>query len=153
MANSYHQIYIQAVFAVKHREAIISPSFENNLYSVVSSLINESGCNTILVNGTENHIHCFFKLKPTIAISKLMQVVKSNSSRFINENSFTARRFEWQDGYGAFGYGHSQVSDVYQYIKNQKLHHQKILFIDEYQACDAKYHPDHLVQGKTVPVE
>ncbi len=132
MANTYCQIYIQATFAVKYRDTKITTLFENDLHKVIGTLINNSGCKTILVNGVDDHIHCFFSLKPTVAISKLMQVVKSSSSRFVNENYVTYGRFEWQDGFGAFSYNHSQKENVFNYVKNQKSHHNTTTFLDEY---------------------
>jgi REP element-mobilizing transposase RayT len=86
MANTYHQIYIQAVFAVKYRKAIIDKSWQNDLFGVIGNLINESGCKTLIVNGVEDHVHCFLGLKPTVTISELMKSVKAKSSKFINDN-------------------------------------------------------------------
>lgn len=132
MANTYCQIYIHAIFAVKYRDAMITPSFESKLHGVIGGLINQTGCKTYIVNGVENHVHCFFSLKPTVSISNLMQTVKSQSSRFVNENNLANGRFEWQDGYGAFSYNHSQRHNVWEYINNQKAHHHRTAFIDEY---------------------
>ncbi len=132
MANTYHQIKIQAVFAVKYRESLILPHFEEDLHNIVGSLINETGCKSMIVNGCADHIHCLFGLKPTVAISDLMKSVKAKSSKYINENLLTPHRFEWQSGYGAFSYNQNDVDEVYHYILNQKQHHQNILFNDEY---------------------
>lgn len=73
MANTYHQVYIQAVFAVKYREAVIEKSWRSELLGVIGNLINETGCKTIIVNGVEDHVHCFLGLKPTVSISELMK--------------------------------------------------------------------------------
>ncbi len=132
MANTYHQIYLQAVFAVKYRHAVIDKSWRNQLFGVIGNLINESNCKTIIVNGVEDHVHCFFGLKPVISVSELMKAVKAKSSKFINDNSLTKSRFEWQRGYGVFSYNQSQVSTVYNYIRNQEIHHLKKSFRDEY---------------------
>lgn len=132
MANTYHQIYIQAVFAVKYRNATIKKSWQKDLFGVVGNLINQTGCKTLIVNGVEDHVHCFFGLKPTIAISELMKSVKAKSSKFINDHTLTSQRFEWQEGYGAFSYSQSQIDVVYKYIQSQEEHHKKQTFREEY---------------------
>jgi len=132
MANSYHQVYIQAVFAVKYRAAIIDETWQSNLFSVIGNLIAETGCKPIIVNGVTDHVHCFIGLKPTVSISDLMQSVKAKSSKWINENTLTYSRFEWQEGYGAFSYSRSHRDAVYHYILNQAEHHRKHTFREEY---------------------
>jgi REP element-mobilizing transposase RayT len=86
MSNTYHQVYIQAVFAVKYREAVITNECKSKILSIIGNLINETGCKTIIVNGTEDHVHCFLGLKPTASISELMKIVKGKSSKYINDN-------------------------------------------------------------------
>jgi len=132
MANTYHQVYIQAVFAVKYREALITSEYKLKILSVIGNLINETGCKTIIVNGTEDHVHCFFGLKPSISISEVMKIVKGKSSKYINDNQLTNFKFEWQEGYGVFSYSQSHIDAVYKYIKNQEEHHKKQNFKDEY---------------------
>jgi REP element-mobilizing transposase RayT len=132
MANTYHQVYLQFVFAVKYREAIIEKSWRPTLQGVIGNLINETGCKTILVNGIEDHIHCFAGLKPSVSCSELMKTVKAKSSKYINDHQLTKHRFEWQEGFGVFSYGHSQINQVYNYIANQEKHHEKQTFREEY---------------------
>jgi len=132
MANTYHQIYLQTVFAVKYRKAIIEKEWKNELFAVIGNLINEANCKTLIVNGVEDHVHCFIGLKPVVSVSDLMKTVKSKSSKYINDHSLTPQRFEWQEGYGVFSYGQSQVDSVYKYVLNQAVHHQKQTFRDEY---------------------
>ncbi|HEX7411708.1 MAG TPA: IS200/IS605 family transposase [Bacteroidales bacterium] len=132
MANTYHQVYIQCVFAVKYREAVIDKDWRPTLLGVIGNLINETGCKTIIVNGIEDHIHCFLGLKPVVSISALMKTVKAKSSKYINDHQLTKRRFEWQGGYGAFSYSHSQIDQVYKYITDQKEDHKKLTFREEY---------------------
>jgi len=132
MANTYHQVYLQTVFAVKYRNATIDKSWKEKLFAVIGNLINESNCKTIIVNGVEDHVHCLLGLKPVISISELMKSVKSKASKFINDNNLTKSRFEWQEGYGVFSYGQSQIEDVFRYIQNQEEHHKKQTFRDEY---------------------
>ena len=132
MANTYHQIYLQTIFAVKYRNAIINKSWKGDLLGVIGNLINETNCKTIIVNGVEDHVHCFIGLKPVVSVSELMKTVKAKSSKFVNDHKLTDERFEWQEGYGVFSYGHSQIDKVYKYIKNQEAHHKKQTFRDEY---------------------
>ena len=132
MANTYHQIYLQTVFAVKYRLAVIDKAWSNRLYAVIGNLINETTCKTIIVNGVEDHVHCLIGLKPVVSVSELMKTIKAKSSKYINDHSLTASRFEWQEGYGVFSYIQSQVDVVYKYIQKQEEHHKKQVFRDEY---------------------
>jgi len=111
---------------------MIQKSWKEKLFAVIGNLINETGCKTIIVNGVEDHVHCFLGLKPVISISELMKTVKAKSSKYINDHSLTPSRFEWQEGYGVFSYGQSQVDRVYKYILNQEAHHKKLTFREEY---------------------
>ena len=132
MANTYHQIYLQTVFAVKYRNAVITKDWKSKLFGVVGNLINETNCKNIIVNGVEDHVHCFLGLKPVVSVSELMKTVKAKSSKYINDHQLTAERFEWQEGYGVFSYSQSQVDKVYRYILNQEVHHRKQTFREEY---------------------
>ena len=132
MANTYHQIQLQTVFAVKYRNAVIDKTWSSQLYAVIGNLINKTSCKTIIVNGVEDHVHCFIGLKPAVSISELMKTVKAKSSKYINDHSLIKNHFEWQDGYGVFSYSESQVDKVYKYIQNQEAHHKKQTFKDEY---------------------
>src|SRR5680860_1127826 len=113
MANTYHQIYIQSVFAVKYREAVIEKAWKSDMLAVIGNLINETGCKTIIVNGVEDHVHCFFGLKPSISVSDVMKNAKAKSSKWVNESGILENRFEWQPGFGAFSYSRSHIKPVY----------------------------------------
>src|SRR5258708_2186955 len=102
MANTYHQIYLQMVFAVKYRKAVIDKSWKSQFFGVIGNLINEAKCKTIIVNGVEDHAHCFVGLRPVVSVSDLMKTVKAKSSKYINDHSLTEQHFEWQEGYGVF---------------------------------------------------
>jgi putative transposase len=143
MANTYHQIYIQTIFAVKFRKAVIDKQWSSQLYAVIGNLINETSCKTIIVNGVENHVHCLIALKPVVSVSELMKIVKAKSSKYINDHFLTPSRFEWQEGYGVFSYGQSQLDNVYQYIANQETHHQKQNFKDEYLGFLNKFNVEY----------
>lgn len=132
MANTYHQIYLQTVFAVKYRNAVLAKAWRSQLLGVIGNLINETNCKTIIVNGVDDHVHCFLGLKPVVSVSELMKTVKAKSSKYINDHKLTPERFEWQEGYGVFSYRQRDVDQIYNYVKNQETHHQKQNFKDEY---------------------
>jgi len=132
MANTYHQIYLQTVFAVKYRQAMIKKEWRKKLFGVIGNLINEATCKTLIVNGVDDHVHCLIGLRPAVSVSDLMKSVKAKSSKFVNDNTLTPHRFEWQVGYGVFSYSQSHVDTVYKYIQNQEEHHRKRTFKEEY---------------------
>ena len=132
MAGTFSQIYIQYVFAVKGRENLISDSWGDELYKYIAGIITAKGQKSIIVNGYKDHVHVFVGLKPTMNISDLVRDIKNNSSKFINNQNWVKGKFSWQEGYGAFSYSHSQIEQVYNYILNQKLHHKKKTFKEEY---------------------
>jgi REP element-mobilizing transposase RayT len=132
MSNTYHQIYLQTVFAVKYRNAAITADLQPIVFGVIGNLIAETNCKSIIVNGMEDHVHCFLGLRPVVSVSELMKTVKAKSSKYINDHSLTPDRFEWQEGYGVFSYSHSQIDSVYHYILNQHEHHKNQTFKEEY---------------------
>jgi REP element-mobilizing transposase RayT len=132
MANMYHQIYLQIVFAVKYRKATLDKAWRSTVWGVIGNLINETGCKTLIINGVEDHVHCLVGLKPVMSVSDLLKVIKAKSSKYINEHNLTPHRFEWQEGYGVFSYSRTQIDNIYQYIKNQETHHHKLTFREEY---------------------
>ena len=132
MAGTFSQIYIQVVFAVKYRGCLISDAWKLELIKYVSGIIKAKEQKSIIVNGMADHVHCIIGLKPAMAISDLVRDIKNNSSSFINDKGFIKGKFEWQAGYGAFSYAHSQLDHVYNYILNQEEHHKKKTFKEEY---------------------
>ena len=132
MANTYHQIYLQTVFAVKYRKAVLSKAWRSQVFGVIGNLINEANCKTIIVNGVEDHVHCFLALKPVVSVSELMKTVKAKSSKYINDHKLTPDRFEWQEGYGVFSYRQNDLDIIFKYIQNQEEHHKARTFRDEY---------------------
>ena len=143
MANTYHQIYLQTVFAVKYRNAVLDKLWRPKIQGVIGNLINETGCKTIIVNGVEDHVHCFLGLKPVVSVSDLVQKVKAKSSKYINDHHLTKDHFEWQEGYGVFSYSQSQIDQVYKYIENQERHHNKQTFREEYLELLIKFKIDY----------
>ncbi len=139
MAGTFSQLYIQVVFAVKGRQNLILQNWKDDLYKYIAGIIKGKNQKSIIVNGMPDHLHTFIGLKPAISISDLVRDIKNNSSNFINENKFVRGRFSWQKGYGAFSYSHSQINNVYNYIKNQRRHHHKKSFKDEYMELLKKF--------------
>ncbi|WP_264520177.1 IS200/IS605 family transposase [Flavobacterium sp. N1994] len=132
MANTYTQIHIQFVFAVKFRDGLIHSSFKDELYQYIVGIIKNNNHKLLAINGMPDHIHVFIGMRPTQSVSDLLQDIKGNSSKWINEKKFLKAKFEWQEGYGAFSYSKSQVNSVIDYIKNQEKHHAVKTFRDEY---------------------
>lgn len=132
MANTYSQIYIQIVFAVQIRQAIIPSEHKEELHKYITGIIKNKGQKLIVVNSMPDHIHIFVGIKPSISISDLVRDIKSNSSAFVNDNHWMRGKFNWQEGFGAFSYGHSQIGSVVRYIQNQDIHHRRRTFSEEY---------------------
>jgi putative transposase len=132
MANTYSQIYIQTVFAVQGRESLIKTEWREELYKYITGIITNHDQKLLAIGGIENHIHILIGLKPNCEISKLVQEIKANSSKFVNQKRFVRGKFSWQEGFGAFSYSRSQLDNVIRYIENQEKHHAKKSFKEEY---------------------
>lgn len=132
MANTYSQIYIQIVFAVQNRNALIDFSWEDELYKYITGIIQNKNQKLISINGMPDHVHILIGMRPTCNLSDLVREIKKSSNTFINEKQFSKFDFKWQEGFGAFSYSQSQLGNVISYIQNQKKHHQKVSFKDEY---------------------
>ena len=115
MASTFSQMYIQIVFAVKGRENLVSKEWKEELYKYMAGIVKNKGQKSIIINGMPDHVHLFVGLKPSMSVSDLVRDVKNNSSNFINEKKFVKGKFSWQEGYGVFSYGHSQIDAVYNY--------------------------------------
>ena len=115
-----------------YRECTIHPKWENELQKYITGIVQKNGHKMLAINGMPDHLHVFFGMKPNQSLSELVRDIKSNSSKWINERNFVKGKFAWQEGYGAFSYGHSQLDNVILYINNQKNHHKKRNFRDEY---------------------
>ena len=130
--STYSQIYIQVVMAVKGRPSLISQKWEEELYKYITGIITNKGQKLIAINGMPDHIHILIGMKPSCCLSDLVREVKKSSNTFIKEKKFTKFKFEWQEGYGAFSYSHSDLNQVITYIQDQKKHHTKKSFKEEY---------------------
>ena len=130
--STYTQIYIQIVFAVQGRESLIQTDWEERLYKYITGIVQKREQKMLAINGMPDHIHFFIGMKPSCVLSGLIREIKKSSNEFINDNKFTKLKFKWQEGYGVFSYSHSQLDDVIAYIMNQKEHHKKKKFKEEY---------------------
>jgi putative transposase len=132
MANTYTQIHIQFVFAVKYRDGVIGESWEADLHKYMTGIVQNYDHKVLAINGMPDHVHIFVGMRPTQAPSDLMEEVKGSSSKWINEQNFLKTKFAWQSGFSAFSYTKSDVDKVINYVLNQKEHHKKVSFLDEY---------------------
>ncbi|MFY9152537.1 MAG: IS200/IS605 family transposase [Prolixibacteraceae bacterium] len=132
MANTYSQIYLHFVFAVQNRLSLINSNWQVDLYKYMSGIISNNGHKTFSINGMPDHVHALVSMNPKQAPSDLMHDVKRSSSLWINENRLVVGKFAWQEGFGVFSYGNSQIPDIAKYIENQKKHHNKRTFIEGY---------------------
>ncbi len=145
MANTYTQLNIHAVFSVKGRHNFLNEQFRPKLFSYISGIAKSIDVYPLAVNGWKDHVHMFFELPPNKTLSQVMEVVKANSSKWINKNRFILGKFEWQRGYSGFTISRSQRDDVINYIINQEQHHKKTenTFRKEYLALMNKYELDY----------
>jgi len=132
MPNTYTQIYIQIVFAVKFRENLIRKEWKDELYKYITGIVQHKTNKMLAINGTADHIHIFIGYKPTVPIPDLVKDIKIASSLWINERKLTPGKFNWQEGYGAFSYRLRDIDDICRYIANQEEHHRKKTFKEEY---------------------
>jgi putative transposase len=132
MANTYTQIYIQFIFAVENRVSLIQSAWKDELYKYITGIVQNNKHKLIAINGVPNHVHVFVGYKVHQLIPDLLQDIKGSSSTWINKNRYTKGHFNWQAGYGAFSYSHSQIDQVVKYIMNQEDHHKKKTFQEEY---------------------
>jgi REP element-mobilizing transposase RayT len=150
MANTYSQLNIHCVFAVKGRENIITRDFRDDLHRYMSGILKNDRSYPLAVGGWKDHVHVFFELPVAMSVSKQMQMLKSTSSKWINDNKLVLGRFMWQDGYGAFSYSRSQRDNVINYIMTQERHHGKTSFQEEYlellKTFDVQYDPQYLFE-------
>ena len=132
MSNTYSQIFLHIIFAVKGRQSLIPKKYCEDIRKYITGIVTNSNCKMMAINNMSDHIHLLIGLNPNISVSDLLEKNKSNSSKWINENKFLYGKFEWQKGYGVFSYSKSQIDNVIKYIENQKNHHKKKTFREEY---------------------
>jgi REP element-mobilizing transposase RayT len=132
MSNTYSQITIHAVFAVKYRANFIIKDWRDNLHQYIAGIINNKGAKSLAVGGWTDHVHLLFGMPVTTSLANFIGIIKSNSSKWINEQQLVKGKFQWQEGYGAFSYAKSQRDVVINYIMNQEAHHRARTFKEEY---------------------
>lgn len=125
-------MYVQMVFAVKNRDAVLHKSIRQRVFEYMSGIVSDIKHKSIIINGVSNHVHIFLGLNPTVSISDTVYEIKRGSSLFINNQKLCLGKFSWQEGYGSFTYSRSQINDVYNYILKQEQHHKRIAFKEEY---------------------
>jgi REP-associated tyrosine transposase len=139
MASTFSQIYIQTVFAVSNRMSLIRPKFKEDLQKYITGIVRNQGQKLISINGMPDHLHILIGLKPSIALADLVRDIKADSSTYVNKNRWVRGKFSWQEGYGAFSYGHSQLDTIISYIQNQEKHHSRRSFKNEYVGLLRKF--------------
>jgi putative transposase len=128
MPNTYTQLFIQYIFAVHHRRSLIKETWQDKLYKYISGIITEQGHKLYIINGVPDHVHILISMSPTQTPSELMYNVKRSSSLWINENKLVTGRFSWQEGFGAFSLGKTQLKDKIRYIEQQQDFDEKYIF-------------------------
>lgn len=140
MSHSLTKIWIHLIFGTKDRMPLINESFEKKLYEHIKQIIeNDFSSFVTAINGISDHLHILMLQNQNYSIADITKNVKGNSSHWINQNGFLKSKFAWQTGYGAFSVSESMIVDVKKYILNQKEHHRKISFAEEYKRFEEKY--------------
>jgi len=132
MPHSFNKIWIHAIWATKNRASFIHSNIERQVHQFLSEQLREQGCPVRIINGMPDHVHCLFLLSPQKSIAEVIKQTKGSSSHFINQNNLMDEKFAWQTGYAAYSVSESVVEKVFQYVQNQKRHHQKTTFQEEY---------------------
>ncbi|MDM8523394.1 IS200/IS605 family transposase [Desulfococcaceae bacterium HSG8] len=130
--GTYANLIFHIVFGTKNRVPMITPKLETELYPYIGGITREEDGIMLSINGTEDHVHIVAKLKPRHSIPEILKRIKGNSSKWINDNKKIGGRFSWQIGYGIFSVSESQLPSVLGYVANQKKHHQKKTFEEEF---------------------
>lgn len=141
MSHSFHKILIHAIWSTKNRAAFIWPEIEAAVYQFMKEQFTNQDCLPLIINGIPDHVHCLFFLNPAKSIAEVIKQVKGSTSHYINQQNFMTEKFSWQTGYAAFSVSESVKNKIFEYIKNQKAHHRKITFEQEYQDFLALYKP------------
>ncbi len=139
MANTFTQIYLQFVFAVRQRQSLIPKEHREELHKYITGLVQNRRAKMLAIYCMPDHTHLFVGFKPTILISDFVKEVKVESNEFINDKKWIREKFNWQEGYGVFSYSHSHIDKVIKYVLNQEKHHQRKTFRQEYHELLEKF--------------
>jgi REP-associated tyrosine transposase len=152
MANTYSQIYIQVVFAPEGRQNLIAPKHREELQRYMTGIVTHQKHKLIAIYCMPDHVHILVGFRPFMALSDLVREIKADSCNFINQQKWFPGTFNWQEGYGAFSYGHSQLGSIISYIQNQESHHSRKTFEQEYvqflKKFDVPYNPKYVFEIK-----
>ena len=143
MANTFSQIYLQFVFAVKNRRSLVPKQHKEELHKYITGLVQNRKAKLLAIHCMPDHIHIFTGFKPILSISDFVKEVKVESNEFINGKGWIGEKFAWQEGYGVFSYSHSHIDNVVKYIINQEEHHKKKTFKEEYLEFLTKFKIEH----------
>ena len=132
LANTYSQIYVHIVFAVKGRQNLIGTEIREELHKYITGIVTNRDQKLLSIFCMPDHTHILIGLKPSISISDLVRDIKAGSSKFINDKKLIKGKFSWQEGFGVFSYSRSQIDTVIKYIQTQEKHHSKKTFKEEY---------------------
>lgn len=141
--NTYTQLYIHLVFAVKNRSGLIHADFKEEVERYITGIVQNKGHKMLAIYLMPDHAHLILGFKPQHSISETVRLIKAESTNFIKDKLFTPFQFNWQEGYGAFSHSRNELDKVINYILNQKVHHQKRSFKSEYIALLKKYAVDY----------
>ena len=143
MPQSLSKVYVHITFSTKNRENKIDDKIETSLFEYIGGICKQMECNPIKVGGHQNHVHILCLLSRKVAQMTLLENVKKSSSKWVKTKGDKYSDFYWQDGYGIFSVNPTEINIVEEYIKNQKEHHKKKSFQDEFRAFLAKYNVDY----------
>jgi REP element-mobilizing transposase RayT len=150
MANTYTKIYLQLIFSPSGHENVIPVKHKEELQMYTTGIIQNRRHKLLAINYMPDHVHIFIGYQPSQPLPDLLRDIKANTSKFINDRKWLPGRFKWQEGYGAFSYGYSQIDDVIQYINTQEMHHKKATFKEEYlkllEKFDVEYDSEYLFE-------
>ncbi len=132
MASTFSRIYLQFIFAVKGRNALLGKAWRHEVFSFLGGIVSAEGHNLLIVNGVADHVHILVSFKPSGSPSELVRQLKMRSTKFINQRGLTTSQFAWQEGYGVFSYAHTQKQIVFDYVAHQEIHHKSKSFKTEY---------------------
>ena len=148
MPSTFTNLLYHITFSTKQRVPLITNDFQEELYKYIGGIIRAEGGTQLEIGGIADHVHLLVKFKPSVTVSEMLNRIKANSSKWVNENNKSKQRFSWQEGYGAFSVSESQVSVVREYIQNQEVHHRKQTFQEEFIAIlerhGVEYDPRYL---------
>jgi REP element-mobilizing transposase RayT len=132
MSHSLNKIWIHGIWSTKERLPLITAGIETTLHQFINGQLQELDCPAYAINGMADHIHCLFQLNPQKSLADIIKQIKGSSSHHINQQNLLPGKFAWQTGYAAYSVSESVVEKVTYYIQNQKQHHQKRTFQNEF---------------------